>query len=280
MRILVTGGNGQLGRALKKCLNSSTHITALGSDLCNVTDMKSVLNAYSTYSPNLIIHCAAYTAVEKAETDSKICRLVNVLGTRNIVSVCSSTDTALMFLSTDYVFDDSISLPHQPNDVRKAVNIYGQSKIEAEDIVMTLSQYYIVRTSWLFGDGNNFVKTICNLAKDNKVINVIDDQIGSPTYSEDLANAIGELIKKAPFGIYHITNEGVCSWADLAEKALELIGSNTRINRISSQEYSAKAKRPYNSQLSKDKLDKYGISHLPCWEDALERYIKTWEKKI
>ncbi len=182
-----------------------------------------------------------------------------------------------MFLSTDYIFDDNGTVPHEVNERRKALNNYGKSKIDAEDIVMKLSKYYIVRTSWVFGDGRNFVKTIYNLAQTASVINVVDDQIGSPTYSEDLAIAIYELIKKAPFGIYHITNEGICSWAELAEKVIELTHLNVRIKRVSTDEYPSTARRPLNSRLSKKILDEYNVSRLETWENALIRYINTWE---
>lgn len=278
MKILVTGGDGQLGRALKKCLSSMDQIIALDSDSCDVTDNGQITASFCLYSPDFVIHCAAYTAVDQAEEDEQICRRINVCGTRNIADCCRRHNIPLMLISTDYVFDDNSSAPHSEDDRRRALNIYGQSKIDAEDIVMELPMYYIVRTSWLFGDGNNFVRTIYNLSRTRDVINVVNDQIGSPTYSEDLAFAIKELIDKAPCGVYHITNEGICSWAELAEKIVSIVGLDTRIDPISSVEYQSRAKRPLNSRLSKNKLDKYGISRLPHWEDALMRYIATWKE--
>lgn len=277
MKIMVTGGDGQLGRALKKCLSDYEHIIALGSDLCDVTYPEHVSNAFCTFSPDFVIHCAGYTAVDRAEIENEICRKINVYGTQNVADACRLADIPLMFLSTDYIFDDNGTVPHEVNERRKALNNYGKSKIDAEDIVMKLSKYYIVRTSWVFGDGRNFVKTIYNLAQTASVINVVDDQIGSPTYSEDLAIAIYELIKKAPFGIYHITNEGICSWAELAEKVIELTHLNVRIKRVSTDEYPSTARRPLNSRLSKKILDEYNVSRLETWENALIRYINTWE---
>ncbi len=274
---MVTGGDGQLGRALKKCLSDYEHIIALGSDLCDVTYPEHVSNAFCTFSPDFVIHCAGYTAVDRAEIENEICRKINVYGTQNVADACRLADIPLMFLSTDYIFDDNGTVPHEVNERRKALNNYGKSKIDAEDIVMKLSKYYIVRTSWVFGDGRNFVKTIYNLAQTASVINVVDDQIGSPTYSEDLAIAIYELIKKAPFGIYHITNEGICSWAELAEKVIELTHLNVRIKRVSTDEYPSTARRPLNSRLSKKILDEYNVSRLETWENALIRYINTWE---
>lgn len=277
MKILVTGGYGQLGKALKKCLSDYEQIIALDSDSCDVTNAAQITDSVRTYSPDLIIHCAAYTAVDQAESEPEICRRINVSGTKNLAEVCRAYDIPLMLMSTDYVFGNNGNMPHNTHDVRKALNQYGQSKIDAEDIVMSLEKYYIVRTSWLFGDGNNFVKTIYNLSQKNAVINVVDDQIGSPTYAEDLAFAIYELIKKGPYGVYHLTNEGNCSWADLAENVIELTHSDAEIKRVKSSEYGSKAKRPLNSRLSKELLDKYGIAHLPDWKDALQRYISTWE---
>ncbi len=277
MKILVTGGNGQLGRALKKCLSGIVNIIALDSDSCDVTDNEHIDDVFRLYSPNFIIHCAAYTAVDQAEKDENMCRKINVCGTQNIADGCHKYNIPLMLLSTDYVFDNNGCIPHLEDDCRRALNVYGQSKIDAEDIVMELSKYYIVRTSWLFGDGNNFVRTIYNLSLTRNIINVVDDQIGSPTYSEDLAFSIIELIEKAPYGIYHITNEGTCSWAQLAQKTIEFTGLDTRINPVSSAEYGSKAKRPLNSRLSKNKLDRYGIARLPNWENALNRYIETWK---
>lgn len=277
MKIMVTGGEGQLGRALKKCLSDYEYIIALDAALCDVTNPEHISNAFCTFRPDFVIHCAGYTAVDRAEIENEICRKINVYGTQNIAEACRAADIPLMLLSTDYIFDDNGTIPHEVNDKRKALNNYGQSKIDAEDIVMTLHKYYIVRTSWVFGDGRNFVKTIYNLGQISSVINVVDDQVGSPTYSEDLAVAIYELIKKAPFGIYHITNEGLCSWADLAEKVIELTHLNAKIKRVSSDEYPSKAKRPLNSRLSKKVLDKYNVSRLENWEKALIRYISTWE---
>ena len=249
----------------------------MDSDTCDVTDAAQIKSCVQKYLPDIIIHCAAYTAVDRAESETELCRRINVSGTRILADLCCACDIPLMLMSTDYVFGDNGDMPHSTDDVRNALNQYGQSKIDAEDIVMTLEKHYIVRTSWLFGDGKNFVKTIYGLSQKKAVIDVVADQIGSPTFAEDIAFAIHDLIRKAPYGVYHLTNEGYCSWADLAEKVIVLTGSDARINRVKTSEYISAARRPLNSRLSKSLLDKNSIARLPDWEDALQRYISLWE---
>lgn len=278
MRVIVTGGDGQLGRAFKNCISKKNQIIALGSDICDVTDINQIISVVKRYSPNVVIHCAAYTAVDKAETEVSLCRKINVTGTENIVNICREISIPIVFISSDYVFDGKGCKPYSVLDQRNALNQYGQSKVDAENIVMEYDKHYIIRTSWLFGDGTNFVKTISTIGRTNGKVSVVDDQIGSPTYTEDLSKTIIDIINKKKFGVYHVTNEGYCSWADLAEETFALQNINAEVIRISSMEYNSKAERPLNSRLSKESIDSIGIERLPEWKESLKKYITKYLK--
>ena len=277
MKILVTGADGQLGKALVK-LNGIRGICLRGltKHECDVLNEEQVHQHITSFCPDAVIHCAAYTAVDRAEIEPDLCRAINIDGVRNVAQACLEVRAALMLLSTDYVFSGEGDTPYDVDDERKSLNQYGQSKIEAENCVMELEKYYIVRTSWMFGDGDNFVKTISRLAARRDKISVVCDQIGSPTFSDDLAPLLIQMLERAPCGIYHATNEGFCSWADLAMMSLQLQGLQTRILPVTSEEYCSCAQRPKNSRLSKNCLDQVGLKRLARWEDALERYIEKY----
>ncbi len=274
MKVVVTGGGGQLGQALFSMRNENVEIVPLTVTQCDVTDEQQVYKTLEREHPDVVIHCAAYTAVAKAEAEPELCRKVNVLGTMHVANACKLLNSTMVLLSSDYVFD-GIGSEEQPTDKpRRALNRYGQSKIDAENIVMALPRYYIIRTSWMFGSGANFVDTISELGRKQKTVFVVDDQIGSPTYAEDLAKCLLSIIEKVPYGVYHVTNEGYCSWAELTEVAFRMQKISATVHRISSQEYGGVVKRPQNSRLSKECLDKYGVARLPQWEDGLRRYLE------
>lgn len=276
MKILLTGASGQAGRAIINASTPDFCLIPLTREVCDITNEYAVRQIISYERPDYVIHCAAYTSVDLAQTHKDRCYAVNVLGTRNIAVACNNVGATLLLMSTDYVFPGTGTLPYETDDIRSAVNYYGYTKMLAEDIVFRLDKYCIVRTSWMFGDGYNFVRTICRLARKNKDVRVICDQIGSPTYAADLAQATLEVVRRQLTGIYHITNEGYCSWADLAKEAFRVMNIPAEVIRIFSSEYGSPINRPKNSRLSKDSLDKVGIARLPSWQDGLRRYIEKY----
>lgn len=277
MKVLVTGANGQLGHDVVKELKLR-NIECYGAkrkdfDLCNFEQTDKFITAYK---PDVVIHCAAYTAVDKAEEEKELCRVVNAGATENIAKVCKKIDAKMMYISTDYVFDGTKDGYYEVNDVPNPINVYGQTKSEGEQAVQKiLDKYFIVRISWVFGDhGNNFVKTMLRLGKERKELSVVDDQIGSPTYTVDLAPLLVDMIKTEKYGIYHATNEGECSWAKFAEEIFKAAGMDVKVNRITSAEYPTKAKRPKNSKMSKDSLVKYGFRALQPWQKSLIAFME------
>lgn len=275
MKILVTGINGQLGHDVSLTLKRrGMEVVAPTHSEMDITDRKAVDSYFSASHPDAVIHCAAYTAVDKAEDEPELCRKVNVNGTRNIVENCIKLDIPVMYISTDYVFNGTGSKPWEPSDKTDPINIYGVSKRDGENEVLKSKKFFIVRISWVFGiNGNNFIKTMRRLSETKKCVNVVDDQYGSPTYTKDLAELITEMITTDKYGIYHAHNEGICTWADLAEETIKISNADTKINHISSDMYPMKAKRPMNSRMSTDKLLENGFCLLPHWEDALLRYM-------
>ncbi len=277
--VLVTGSTGQLGYDIINELNVR-NIPNKG--LCrkdlDITNKIAIRRCLEKEKPECIIHCAGYTAVDKAdsnECEKKICMQVNYEATKNIAEVCKEFDIKLLYVSTDYVFDGNKEGEYETDDYVNPISTYGKSKACGEKaIVDILDKYYIIRTSWLFGlNGKNFVRTIQGLAEKNEQINVISDQIGSPTYTKDLAECICDIISDNKYGIYHVTNEGFCSWAQLAEEVIRLTNIKCNVRHISTIEFNAIAKRPLNSRLSKKKLIKNGFEKLPTWKNALERYL-------
>ncbi|MCQ2484443.1 MAG: dTDP-4-dehydrorhamnose reductase [Clostridia bacterium] len=277
MKVLVTGVNGQLGFDVIKVLNSR-QIECLGVDMqdFDITDKSATVEYIENYNPDVVVHCAAYTAVDRAEDDSENCYKVNVTGTENIASACRDIDAKMLYVSTDYVYGGKGTDPFEPTDATDPKSVYGSTKLGGENAVRNLlDKYFIVRTSWVFGiNGNNFVKTMLRLGAEREMLTVVDDQIGSPTYTPDLARLIYDLIVTEKYGIYHGTNENYCSWAEFAAEIMKLGNRNCVIKPIPSSEYPAKAERPLNSRLSKKCLDDAGIDRLPTWQDALKRYFE------
>lgn len=276
MKIIVTGSKGQLGTDVVSQLNKNG-IEAIGADLpeVDITDALATEKFIAECNADAVIHCAAFTNVDLAESDLDTCRKINADGTKNIAESCKKHCLKLMYISTDYVFSGIGTEPFETNSPKSPCNNYGLTKLEGENAVTELcSEYFIVRISWVFGEnGKNFVKTMLRLSKEKDTLTVVDDQIGSPTYTKDLASLLCEMIQTEKYGVYHATNEGYCSWAEFAAKIMELSGAETKIIPVSSEEYKTAAVRPKNSRLSKASLDKNEFSRLPHWEDALKRFI-------
>jgi len=274
--ILITGVNGQLGFDVVKELNKR-NIECLGigrADL-DVTDSTAVDNYISNLKPECVIHCAAYTAVDKAEDEEEICSKVNVYGTENIAKACKKIDAKMIYISTDYVFDGQGDTLFEIDGNIKPLSVYGETKYEGElKVKEILDKYFIVRISWVFGiNGNNFIKTMLRLGKEKESLNVVCDQIGSPTYTFDLALLLCDMAVSEKYGVYHATNEGFCSWSEFATEIMKKANLNCKINPIPTSEYPTKAVRPFNSRLSKKSLVDGGFNMLPSWEDALDRYL-------
>ena len=278
MKVLVTGVKGQLGYDVVNEL-TKRGIEAVGVDIqdMDITDAASVEKVIGEVAPDAVIHCAAYTAVDAAEDNVELCRRVNADGTQNIANVCKKLDCKMIYISTDYVFDGEGTRAWEPDDERHPLNVYGQTKYEGELAVQnTLEKYFIVRISWVFGvNGKNFIKTMLNLGKTHDTLTVVDDQIGTPTYTYDLARLLVDMLEKEEYGKYHATNEGgYISWCDFAKEIFRQAGMDVKVIPVSSAEYPAKAKRPSNSRMEKKKLEEHGFIRLPDWKDALGRYLK------
>lgn len=277
MRVLVTGAKGQLGTDLMNELNRQG-LEAIGVDIeeMDITDAESCRRVISREKPDAVIHCAAYTAVDAAEDNREICMRVNAEGTRNIARVCRELDLKMVYISTDYVFDGEGERPWEPDDPRDPLNVYGESKYQGELAVEEyLEKYFTVRIAWVFGvNGKNFIKTMLRLAESQKEINVVNDQIGSPTYTYDLAVLLVDMVETEKYGRYHATNEGLCTWYEFAKEIFRQAEVDIRVNPVSSDEFPAKAKRPHNSRMDKRKLVRNGFRPLPPWQDALKRYLE------
>ncbi len=285
MKVLVTGAKGQLGYDVVNELAKRGH-TAIGVDIdeMDITDKHSVQMVIEKTKPDAVIHCAAWTAVDLAEDDDKIAlvRAVNTDGTRNIAEVCKKLNCKMMYISTDYVFDGQGTEPWKPDCKDYApLNVYGQTKLDGElAVVETIDKYFIVRIAWVFGvNGNNFIKTMLNIGKKYEQITVVNDQIGTPTYTYDLARLLVDMIETEKYGYYHATNEGgYISWYDFACEIFRQAGYSTKVKPVTTEEYGlSKAKRPFNSRLDKRKLIENGFNPLPTWQDALSRYLKETE---
>lgn len=300
MKIFVTGVNGQLGHDVMNELASRGH-EGVGSDLAplysgiadgtavtrmpyvslDITDASAVKRVLEDVHPDAVVHCAAWTAVDMAEDDENVAkvRAVNAGGTQHIADICKALDCKMLYLSTDYVFDGQGTEPWQPDCKEyKPLNVYGQTKLEGELAVSgTLDKYFIVRIAWVFGkNGKNFVKTMLNVGKTHDTVRVVDDQIGTPTYTFDLARLLVDMIESDKYGYYHATNEGgYISWYDFTCEIYRQAGYTTKVVPVTTAEYGlSKAKRPFNSRLDKSKLITNGFKPLPDWKDALRRYLK------
>ncbi|MCR5577148.1 MAG: dTDP-4-dehydrorhamnose reductase [Oscillospiraceae bacterium] len=272
MRVLITGVSGQLGHDAAKVLTEKgIAFIGFSSRELDVTDRDAVLRMFSQYRPDAALHCAAYTKVDRAEDEAERCMRVNADGTRYIAEACRKLDAKLLYVSTDYVFPGTGDKPWETDDPTGPLNVYGLSKLAGERAVRELvEKHFIVRTSWVVGaHGNNFVKTMLRLAETYREVRVVDDQIGSPTFTADLAPLLCAMIETDKYGVYHATNEGFCSWAELAEAVFRLTGKDAAVRRVSTEEYGAKALRPKNSRLSKASLDAGGFMRLPDWESSL-----------
>lgn len=279
MRILVTGCEGQLGKAVIEELRRRGHqVTGTSRRDMDITKWENVERVFEAVKPEAAIHCAAYTNVDMAEEEEVYCREVNVQGTAHILEGCRKYQARLLFISSDYVFSGEKEEPYFENDSGEPVNVYGQSKLDAENLVRKYEKSFIVRTSWVFGEGRNFVQAILRKAEKESKLSVVSDQIGSPTYTKDLAILLADMVVTERYGIYHATNEGVCTWYEFAGEILRQAGSRVEVLPIKTSEYPTKAKRPRNSQLGKRNLDKAGFARLPIWKDALKRYIDDFYK--
>jgi dTDP-4-dehydrorhamnose reductase len=273
--ILVTGAKGQLGTDVVSEL-VQRGIDCIGIDIAelDITDKYSVEQFLLNYKPSSVIHCAAYTAVDKAEDEPELCMRINADGTENLARCCRITGAEMIYISTDYVFGGEGDIPYETDAPKGPCSIYGKSKLAGEEAVLRhLEKYYIVRTSWVFGkNGNNFVRSMLKLAETKDEINVMNDEVGSPTYSPDLAFLLCDMAMSGKYGIYHATNEGFCSWAEFAQEIMQQSGSQCKIIPILSEQFPTKAVRPKNSRLSKASIDIAGFGRLHRWEEKLERY--------
>ena len=277
MKVFVTGVKGQLGFDVVEELKRRG-MEAIGVDIdeMDITDAISVDKVITEANPDAVIHCAAYTAVDAAEENVELCRKVNADGPLNIAKTCKKLDIPMIQISTDYVFDGEGVRPWEPDDECSPLSVYGLTKYEGEQAVMnTLDKYFIVHIAWVFGiNGKNFVKTMLNLGKTRDHLTVVNDQFGSPTYTYDLAKLLVDMVQTDKYGIYHATNEGICTWYEFACEIFRLAGMNVKVDPVTSDNYPTKAKRPSNSRMSKEKLTENGFDRLPTWQSALERYIE------
>ena len=277
MRVMVTGAAGQLGYDVIKRLNELGN-EAKGTDIqdLDLTKQEEVIASIAAYKPDAVVHCAAYTAVDLAEDEREKCALINVEASRNVAMGCKHIGAKMVYISTDYVFDGQGEEPFEEESAKDPINVYGFTKSQGEDVCLELvEKLFIVRISWVFGvNGKNFVKTMLRLGAQREKLTVVCDQIGSPTYTRDLAVLLCQMIQTDKYGVYHATNEGYCSWQEFAQTIMKKAGLNCQVDPILSADYPAKAKRPNNSRLSKTKLDEAGFERLPSWQDALERYLK------
>lgn len=282
MKFLITGVNGQLGYDVKRELVDRGYI-----DICaptreelDITNMDDVSRYVLEHKPNVIIHCAAYTAVDRAEEDKENCYNVNVNGTKYLVEATSMIGAKFIYISTDYVFDGTKQEIYNVDDLTCPINYYGETKLLGEKIVAEYFNHIIVRISWVFGiNGSNFVKTMLRLAETKKELGVVSDQIGSPTYTEDLSKLLVDMALSEKRGIYHATNEGFCSWNEFAKYIFEVNGIEMIVNPVLTKDYKTVAKRPLNSRLDKSKLVEDGFEKLPDWKDAVKRYSKVLKKE-
>ena len=299
MKVFVTGVCGQLGHDVMNELAKrgyegvGTDITPVYSGVMDgtavtsapyvsldITDKAAVEKTIKEVNPDVIVHCAAWTAVDMAEDDDKVekVRAINAGGTQNIADVAKAIDAKMVYISTDYVFDGQGTEPWQPDcKDYKPLNIYGQTKLEGELAVSnTLEKYFIVRIAWVFGkNGKNFIKTMLKVGKSHDEVKVVNDQIGTPTYTFDLARLLVDMIETEKYGYYHATNEGgYISWYDFTKEIYEAAGYSTKVTPVTTEEYGlSKAARPFNSRLDKSKLVENGFTPLPTWQDAVKRYI-------
>ena len=282
MKFFITGVNGQLGYDVKRELleRGYTDILAPTRVDLDITNEDAVKKMIREYRPSVIFHCAAYTAVDKAEEEQEKCYQVNVLGTKYLTEAAKEVGAKIIYISTDYVFDGTKEGLYQVEDKVNPVNYYGKTKYLGENFIREYDNHIIVRISWVFGiNGKNFIRTMLNLAESHKELNVVCDQIGSPTYTKDLAGLLVNMFLSNVKGLYHVTNEGYCSWYEFAEFIFKESRKKVKVHPILTKDYKTIAKRPLNSKLSKESLDDIGMKRLPEWQDAVSRYLKELKEE-
>lgn len=283
MKYLVTGVKGQLGYDVCRELKERGYeYLGIDKDEMDITNKDEVEKVIKGYHPDIVVHCAAYTAVDAAEDNKELCMKINVNGTRNIAKVCKDIDAAMFYVSTDYVFEGTGEKPWEVDDEKKPCNVYGESKYLGElEVQKLLEKYFIVRISWVFGiNGNNFIKIMLRLAETHDEINVVNDQIGSPTSTYDLSKLLVDMSETEKYGVYHATNEGYCSWYEFACEIFKLAGKDIKVNGIPTKDYPTKAVRPLNSRMDKSGLDRNEFGRMIDWKKAVYRYIKKMEGSI
>lgn len=276
MKVLVTGATGQLGwDVMKELEKRGIDCRGTGSKDLDITDRDAVMQYIRTYRPDAVIHCAAYTAVDKAEDEPELCRKVNADGTAYIAEACKMMDAKMVYISTDYIFGDDGDKPHEVDDPPHPLNVYGQTKWEGEEAVRRiLKKYFIVRISWVFGEhGNNFVKTMLRLGKTRKEISVVADQFGAPTYTADLAPLLCDMMMTEKYGTYHVCNSGCCSWAEFAQEIFKAAKIDVKVIPIKTKEYPVKAVRPKNSRLDTSRMICAGFACLQDWKEAVHSFV-------
>lgn len=278
MKILITGANGMLAKSVRARLKEGNELICTDVADLDITDEEAVMKFIEENKPEYIVNCAAFTAVDKAEEVYDLAEKINANGPGNLAKAAKAVDATLVHISTDYVFDGDLDVTksYVETDAVGPVTVYGKTKLHGEEQVKAnTDKYYIFRTAWLYGDGNNFVRTMLKLGNEKDEISVVADQHGSPTYAEDLANIIAEAIeKKIPYGLYHSTNQGFTTWYDFTKKIFELADIKCNVKPVTSEEFIRPAKRPKNSKLNKQKLLDQGVT-VPEWEDGLKRYLET-----
>lgn len=276
MQVIVTGSRGQLGLDVCAQFQQKGH-TVYGLDLpdVDITDAGQVQCFFAKYRPDAVIHCAAFTSVDRAESDPETCTRVNVTGTRNIADAAKSCGAKLVYISSDYIYGGCGDRPLTETTEAHPINVYGKTKYAGESEARVCSRLFIVRTSWVFGlNGDNFVKTMLRLSETQDVLRVVCDQIGSPTFTQDLAALLCDMIETDRYGVYNASNEGFCSWHEFAEEILRMSGRKVCVWPVTSDEYASAARRPLNSRMSKQKLSDAGFGCLPHWKDALARCLR------
>lgn len=277
MKVLVTGYTGQLGFDVVRELKAR-NIECIGTtrNEFSLTDTEKMQAFVKAYKPDAVIHCAAYMNVNEAEDNKDLCMLVNYSSTKELAKICKEIDAKMIYISTDYVFAGSGEGFYEINNDKEPQNVYGKSKLKGElAIQKILDKYFIIRTSWLFGiNGNNFIKYVLSEQKKGNKLRIVNDQIGSPTYTVDLAKLLCDMALSDKYGVYHATNEGICSWYDFACEIFKQSDIKINIEPVLSTAFPTKATRPHNSRMSKKCLDEAGFNRLPAWQDALSRYLQ------
>lgn len=286
MKYLITGFKGQLGYDLARELDKRGEKNYLAVDIddMDITNREQVFELVKNYNPDVIIHCAAWTAVDKAEDMEEVVRKINVEGTKNLTDASIEIGSKIIYMSTDYVFDGEKEGYYTEEDQVNPKSIYGLTKYQGEEEVRRNPNHFITRISWVFGiNGNNFIKTMLKLSENRNELNVVSDQVGSPTYTVDLSKVLIDMAQTEQYGTYHVNNDGYCSWAEFADYIFQSNGINMKVNYVTTEEYleltgTKQAYRPRNSKLSKEKLIEAGFEMLPDWKDATDRYCKELEE--